>query len=211
MSSRLLRSSQRMNSLHDRKIKNVQTNIACLRLNPAWLVTICNITRNFYPKKRIISVGANMLSQRVPNAVLIVDDRQSICRTLQTIFSKRGYEVKIAYSAEQAAEVVAEWQPALAILDVQLPNMNGIDLAIALKASHPACRILLFSGHADTADLLATASANGHPFDILPKPVHPSILLEKAAKLLSASSDEILRSLPPLSSPNGIKGQLPVS
>jgi DNA-binding NtrC family response regulator len=152
-----------------------------------------------------------MPSLRVPNTVLIVDDRQSICRTLQTIFANRGYEVRVAYSAEQAAEVAAEWQPALAILDVQLPNMNGIDLAIALKASHPACRVLLFSGHADTADLLATAAANGHLFDILPKPVHPSILLRKAANLLSANSDEILRSLPRLSSPNSIEGQLLVS
>ena len=162
---------------------------------------ICNRTRNCYLKRRNIVLGANMPNLRVPNTVLIVDDQQSICRTLQAIFANRGYEARVAYSAEQAAEVVAEWQPSVAILDVQLPNMNGIDLAIALKASHPACRVLLFSGHGDTADLLATAAANGHPFEILPKPVHPSILLQKAANLLSGSSEEILRSPPRISAP----------
>jgi DNA-binding NtrC family response regulator len=167
-------------------------------LNPRFVNNICNIKCNFYLIGVASFWGANMPNLRVPNTVLIVDDQQSICRTLQTIFANRGYEARVAYSAEQAAEIVAEWQPALAILDAQLPNMNGIDLAIALKASHPACQVLLFSGHTETADLLAAAAIDGHPFDILPKPVHPSILLEKAAKLLSASSDEILRSLPRL-------------
>ena len=71
--------------------------------------------------------------------VLIVDDEKAICSTLGAIFMRRGYEVRSANSAEQAVEVIAEWQPDLAILDVGLPQMNGIDLAIALKASQPTC------------------------------------------------------------------------
>jgi DNA-binding response OmpR family regulator len=137
---------------------------------------------------------------RVNQTVLIVDDEKSVSRTLQAIFAKRGYEARVAYSAEQAVEVFAEWQPSLAILDVQLPNTNGIDLAIALKTSHPACRVLLFSGHPSTTDLLAAAAADGHSFEILVKPVHPNILLDKAASLLSASCDDILRTLPALNS-----------
>lgn len=122
--------------------------------------------------------------------VLIVDDEKLIGETLVSIFTQRSYEARVAQSAEEAVEVLAEWQPDLTILDVGLPKMNGIDLAIALKSSHPACRILLFSGYPITADLLAQAEADGHLFEVLAKPVHPTVMLDRAAHLLSPISPE---------------------
>jgi DNA-binding NtrC family response regulator len=126
--------------------------------------------------------------------VLIVDDEKAICATLAAIFTRRGYETRVAYSAEQAVDVIAQWQPDLAILDVGLPNMNGIDLAIALEASHPACRVVLFSGAPATADLLDQATKGGHLFEILAKPVPPSLMLDTVANLLSVNLEEALGS-----------------
>jgi DNA-binding NtrC family response regulator len=131
-----------------------------------------------------------MPSLGMNSKVLIVDDEKNIGESLAAIFTSRGYESKVAFSAEQAVEMIAEWQPDLAILDVGLPKMNGIDLAVALKNSHPACRVLLFSGHPNTVDLLAQAAADGHLFEILAKPVHPSEMLGMAARLLSPISPE---------------------
>jgi DNA-binding response OmpR family regulator len=129
-----------------------------------------------------------MSSLGTKSKVIIVDDEKNICESLAAIFKSRGYESKVAFSAEQAVEVIAEWEPDLAILDVGLPKMNGIDLAVALKTSHPACRVLLFSGQPNTTDLLADAAANGHPFEVMAKPVHPTVLLGKANDLLSTNS-----------------------
>jgi CheY-like chemotaxis protein len=126
--------------------------------------------------------------------VLIVDDEKIIGETLASIFTKSGYEVRVAQSAEKGVEVLAEWQPDLAILDVGLPKMNGIDLAIALKNSHPACRVMLFSGYPNTADLLAQAAADGHLFEILAKQVHPSEMLDRTARLLSGPATPTLTS-----------------
>jgi CheY-like chemotaxis protein len=75
--------------------------------------------------------------------VLIVDDDRTIADTLALIFSSGGYETQTAYTAEQAIEIVAEWLPDLAIIDVVLPQTNGIDLAILLTAQCPACRLML--------------------------------------------------------------------
>ena len=85
--------------------------------------------------------------------VLIVDDERTIAETLALVFSSGGYEAQTAYTAEQAVEIVAEWLPDLAIIDVVLPQTNGIDLAILLTAQCPACRVLLFSGEAVTDEL----------------------------------------------------------
>jgi CheY-like chemotaxis protein len=60
-----------------------------------------------------------------------------------------------------------------------MPDMNGIDAAIKIREFLPACKILLFSGQAATADLLENARKHGHQFDILAKPVHPKDLLAK--------------------------------
>jgi len=126
----------------------------------------------------------------ISSKVLIVDDEKNICESLAAIFTSRGYEAKVASSAEQAVEIIAEWEPDLAILDVGLPKMNGIDLAIASKNGYPSCRILLFSGQPNTFDLLAQAEADGHLFEIVAKPVHPTVMLDRAARLLSPISPE---------------------
>lgn len=99
--------------------------------------------------------------------ILVVDDERTIADTLAIIFSQRGYDTRAAYSAEQALEIVAKWSPDLAILDVVLPKMNGIDLSILLSERLPKCQTLLFSGQALTKDLLAQAEKKGYTFAIL--------------------------------------------
>ncbi len=121
--------------------------------------------------------------------ILIVDDESAIADTLQMIFKMQHYDARVAYSAEHAAELIAEWQPELAILDVILPEMNGIDLAIVIKANHPKCHVLLFSGHTNTAMLLEEAVRKGHTFEVLAKPVMPDLMLERASALLSAPDE----------------------
>jgi DNA-binding NtrC family response regulator len=119
--------------------------------------------------------------------VLIVDDDQAIADTLGAIFRLHGYHARVAYSAEEAIENIAFCMPDLALLDVNLPGMNGIDLAIVLKANHPDCHLLLVSGHESTRGLLEEAAKKGHIFDILAKPVHPTLILERAKGLLSTN------------------------
>jgi DNA-binding NtrC family response regulator len=130
----------------------------------------------------------------IQKRVLIVDDERVITDTLVTIFSQGGYESKGVYSAEQALLAMGDWLPALVIIDVLLPAMNGIDLAIRIKSQWPECHLFLFSGQAATGDLLDTATRNGHTFDVLAKPVHPSELLGMAGRLLHKEPGSISES-----------------
>jgi len=118
--------------------------------------------------------------------VLLVDDEYVIANTLATIFSNEGYETRAVQSAEAALALLEteEWVPQLAIIDVCLPGMNGIELAIKLKTQYPGVRMYLFSGRDATAQLLEEASKQGHYFEVLPKPVHPAVLLAMASSLL---------------------------
>lgn len=121
--------------------------------------------------------------------ILVIDDEKAIADTLGLIFRSQLYDVEIAYSAERAIEIIAVWRPDLAIIDVILPQMNGIDLAIVIKANYRSCHVLLFSGHANTATLLDEAGKKGHQFEVLAKPVHPNLMLERVADLLDGPEE----------------------
>ena len=126
---------------------------------------------------------------RRSHKVLIIDDAPNVADTLALIFSKEGYDTRVAYSAEQAIEIIASWVPDLAIVDVVLPQMNGLELTLVLKDNHPHCRVLLFSGEEATAELVARAARDGNFCEVLAKPVHPAYILEAAANLLRSDSN----------------------
>jgi CheY-like chemotaxis protein len=111
--------------------------------------------------------------------VLVVDDEQVIADTLAKILDINGYDASAVYSGLAAIESARELRPDLIISDVIMQDMDGIEAAIHIRDFLPSCKILLFSGQAATADLLENARSQGHDFEILAKPVHPSELLAK--------------------------------
>lgn len=123
--------------------------------------------------------------------ILIVDDDIHVAETMELIFLARGYKARLAHSAEEAIEVIANWEPALAIVDVMLPRMNGIQFREVLQANYPSCQVILMSGNPATEDLLQSARNNGHPqLQILPNPLHPTHILEIVAGLLPGVTGE---------------------
>ena len=125
-------------------------------------------TKNF-PTVPIEEVPSfNMSADRGPHrpVVMVVDDESSIADTLSEILSRSGYAAVTAYDGDSALETALLVPPEMLISDVVLPGMNGIDLAITIKRIFPDCKIILFSGQASTADLLAAANRDGHQFVI---------------------------------------------
>ena len=123
------------------------------------------------------------MNDRPEIRVFVVDDEKVIASTLTTILRHSGFAA-VAYTNPLDALSAADEQiPDLLISDVVMPELSGIDLAIQLRAKAPACKVLLFSGQAATADLLASAREGGHDFALLAKPVHPTDLLNAIREL----------------------------
>ena len=116
--------------------------------------------------------------------VLVVDDERLVADTLAMILSRAGYQVLRAYDARTALEIATVRAPDLLISDVAMPEMNGVELALGIVAMAPLCKVVLFSGHATSADLLRAYDA-GYEFPLLAKPVHPSQVLGQVAKSLA--------------------------
>jgi CheY-like chemotaxis protein len=107
----------------------------------------------------------------------VVDDEQVIAQSLAVILRQSGFSAEAFMNPLEALAEAASMAPDLLISDVMMPEMSGVELAIKLRAFHPDCKVLLFSGQAATADLLRAAREQGHDFELLLKPVHPTDLL----------------------------------
>jgi DNA-binding response OmpR family regulator len=115
--------------------------------------------------------------------VFVVDDEIRISETLALILSRDGFAVSSFTDPLKALEKVPSGSPDVLLTDVVMPHLSGIDLAIQIKEKCPACKVLLFSGQAETMDLLGAARRQGHDFSLLAKPVHPLELLRRIKAL----------------------------
>ncbi|HLK33187.1 MAG TPA: response regulator [Terriglobales bacterium] len=116
--------------------------------------------------------------------VLIADDEPKVAETLSIVLGNAGYDTVIARDGEEAVRLIREAAPDAVLLDVILPRLDGVEVAIQTCQASPRCKVLLFSGRPDAAELLAQAYARGYSFEILAKPTRPAELLEKMRELL---------------------------
>jgi len=91
--------------------------------------------------------------------VLIVDDQPVFCRHLRQLLISAGLTVVgIANDIPQAERLVEKLQPDLAVVDVMLPGINGLEGTRRLKALAPALRVVLISAFVDRAAMLREAA-----------------------------------------------------
>ncbi len=109
--------------------------------------------------------------------ILVVDDEVLIADTIVQILNRNGFIAEAAYSGLQAIELSRRYCPQLVLSDVMMPNVDGVEAAIAIREHCPDTRIVLFSGQAATVEILARARERGHSFELLPKPIHPTQLI----------------------------------
>lgn len=123
------------------------------------------------------------MSQPMLPRLFVVDDEPLLVSTLARILNMSGFHAVAFTGASEALKAAEEDAPSILLSDVQMPEMNGIELAILFRGLYPACKILLFSGFADTTQLLEDARRQGHDFHVLPKPMKPTDLLMALRRL----------------------------
>ena len=94
-----------------------------------------------------------MEAQTQPPVVLVVDDDDDICDVLVRLLESEGCRVLAARFAEDAIALTTNEEPAVALLDIVLPRMDGLALAGEIRARWPDCRCIMITGQSsvDTA------------------------------------------------------------
>jgi DNA-binding NtrC family response regulator len=102
--------------------------------------------------------------------LLIVDDDEQLRQTLVRRFQRQGYKVRAAASGEDALALVAKDRPDVALLDLNLPGLSGLDLLACLRDGQPELEVLLLTGHG-SIETAVQAMRRG-AYDYLTKPFH---------------------------------------
>src|ERR1700690_660992 len=111
----------------------------------------------------------------VDTNILLVDDDQDTCASMSDIFLDRGYTVDMAYDGPGALELSGGHQDRLSLLDYNMPDMDGRELARRLKTAHPSIVVALITASPSIATAGAAAEAGVRCS--LVKPVDFSVLM----------------------------------
>ncbi len=126
--------------------------------------------------------------------VLVVDDEPSITDAVATAFRYEGFETTEAGTGRAAVKEIDEFRPDLIILDVMLPDQDGIELARRLRDGHSRTPIIFLTARDATEDKLAGLAVGD---DYLTKPFSLAELVARARAVLrrtnNLESDELLR------------------
>lgn len=129
-------------------------------------------------RKPSLETGSESERRGPAPRILVVDDEVLIADTIVQILNRNGFIAEAAYGGQEAIEAAHRNCPELVLSDVLMPNVDGVEAAIAIRGLCPDTRIVLFSGQAATVEILARAKERGHTFELLPKPIHPTQLIK---------------------------------
>lgn len=112
--------------------------------------------------------------------LLLVDDEESYVNVLANRMSLRGVDVSKAYSGSQAIQILRRNDFDVAVLDLKMEDMDGIEVLKIFKKMDPDLMVIMLTGHG-SAQAASEGIALG-AFDYLTKPCEFSELLEKVRK-----------------------------
>ncbi len=101
--------------------------------------------------------------------VLIIDDEESILKTLAGVLHDDGYEVVTASSGRAGIEMLSDAHPALTLLDIAMPQMDGIDTLSRIRDIRPDMPVIMISGHGTIETAVKTTKMGA--YDFIEKPL----------------------------------------
>jgi CheY-like chemotaxis protein len=110
-----------------------------------------------------------------PMRVLVVDDNVDAALILGETLRSLGHVVEVAHDGVQAIDVAAALAPDVAVLDIDLPVMDGYELAARLKAADPGVRLIALTGYGQESDRARSQEAGFA--EHLVKPIDMSALM----------------------------------
>jgi two-component system alkaline phosphatase synthesis response regulator PhoP len=116
--------------------------------------------------------------------ILIVDDEQDILDLLQYNLEKKGYLTETAINGVEAVEKAESFRPHLVLLDVMMPEMDGIETTEILRKTKGQENVIIALLTALTEDYAEITGFNAGADDFITKPIKPHVLLSRVKALL---------------------------
>jgi DNA-binding NtrC family response regulator len=122
--------------------------------------------------------------------VLIIEDDRDSAEFLKLLVEPRGYLVRTAGTGQEARDSLTTWRPELVLMDMMLPDAQGLDLLRHFREASPETQIIMVTGYGSVPKAVEAMEAGA--FSFIEKPVDVGILmamLEKAGEKLALSAE----------------------
>jgi DNA-binding response OmpR family regulator len=133
-------------------------------------------------------MDGQLYDERMPTPkppILVVDDDAKIVRLVRTYLEREGFRVVEAADGKSALAAIALEAPALVVLDLMLPEVDGLSIVRAVRRTDRT-PILMLSARGTTEDRIAGLEAGAD--DYLPKPFSPAELVIRVKRILDRSA-----------------------
>ena len=113
--------------------------------------------------------------------ILIVDDDKDIVKIVTTMLEGKGWNVAAAYSGHEALESVNASKPDIILLDIMMPEMNGIEVLKRIKKIDAGTRIIMITAFGDVESYLDSMELGAYEY--INKPFETDELLDMIDKI----------------------------
>ncbi|MDQ6655795.1 MAG: sigma-54 dependent transcriptional regulator [Verrucomicrobiota bacterium] len=118
--------------------------------------------------------------------ILIIDDERPILLTLEALLGRHGYQPQTAANAAYGLRVLKTSAPALVLLDLQLPDADGLEMLEQIKVEHPETQVIILTAHDSLSNAIESIKRGAYHF--ISKPYAPEELLSLVEKALEKRS-----------------------
>jgi len=132
--------------------------------------------------------GMEVLDEK--KSILIIDDDENICRTLSLILNKKGYHVETVNKGSKALEKIRERFFNITLIDIKLPDIEGIELISPLKKIQPGMELIMITGQGSMETAIGALNEGASSY--ITKPLNMEELLAKIKEIFE-KQDSILR------------------
>ena len=109
--------------------------------------------------------------------ILIIDDEVDVGTFFKRLLQKKGYQLTVAVNGAEAARAIQEATYNVAMVDLKLPDTDGLTLLQQIKNSQPGCEVIIMTGYSTTRTAVKAIQLGA--FDYLEKPFDDIDAVEK--------------------------------
>jgi len=104
--------------------------------------------------------------------IIVIDDEKDACDFIKSFLANRGYTVYVAFTGNEGFNLIRDKGPGLVLLDVKLPDINGIEVLAKLRKEDQVTKVVLMTGvesgeNIDRAEELKITSVLNKPIKLL--------------------------------------------
>ncbi len=131
----------------------------------------------------VIGAIDGLVKKHAGSDIIVVDDDEGTAVTLRNILARKGHSVSTALTGSDAIRLTRERRPAIALIDMKLPDITGLEAYLAMKKENPAMNAVMITGYREEMAVQLETALKASAYTVLFKPLDMKAVLKIVSEL----------------------------